>query len=150
MAGSLRSGAWLERGARLAAESPTSVVHGYLAVPQARRAALDGDARRALECSDLAAAVAAEVGDRDLAALARLGRGHAMILLGETATGLAVLDDVMLDASSGRASALVIGIVYCAVVEICRRVLDLRRAREWTVCARPLVRATARARAVPR
>ena len=125
-------GAWMERGARLAADSPTSVVHGYLAVPQARRAAFDGDARQALTCAELAATVAAEVGDRDLAALARFGQSVALVMLGETAAGLAVLDDVMLDASSGGPSALVIGIVYCAVVGLCRQALDLRRAREWT------------------
>ena len=83
-------------------------------------------------CAELAATVAAEVGDRDLAALARFGQSVALVMLGETAAGLAVLDDVMLDASSGGPSALVIGIVYCAVVGLCRQALDLRRAREWT------------------
>lgn len=123
---------WMERGARLAAENPGSVVPGYLAVPQARRAIAEQDTAQALRCYRLASDVATRVGDRDLGTLARLGEGHVLILAGETTAGLAALDEVMLAVTTGGASALVVGIVYCAVIQLCREALDLRRAREWT------------------
>ncbi|MET0788892.1 MAG: helix-turn-helix transcriptional regulator [Cellulomonas sp.] len=125
-------GGWMERGARLAAATPGSVVPGYLAVPHARRAMGEGDAAGALRSYHLASAVATEVGDRDLGALARLGEGHVLVLAGETTAGLAAVDEVMLAVTTGGASALVAGIVYCVVIQLCREALDLRRAREWT------------------
>ena len=70
--------------------------------------------------------------DNDLRTLARLGLGRSSILLGDDAVGLALLDDAMVAVTAGEASPAVVGIVYCAVIEACQLIFDLRRAREWT------------------
>ncbi|MGH8983933.1 MAG: tetratricopeptide repeat protein, partial [Acidimicrobiia bacterium] len=46
--------------------------------------------------------------------------------------GLALFDEVMIGATTGGVSPLTTGILYCAVIDACMQVFDLRRAAEWT------------------
>ncbi len=59
-------------------------------------------------------------------------RGRALIQLGLTAEGMAVLDEVMVGVTTGDVSPLLVGNVYCGVLEACQEVFDVGRAREWT------------------
>jgi DNA-binding CsgD family transcriptional regulator len=45
---------------------------------------------------------------------------------------MALLDETMVDVTSGDASVLVLGTVYCSVLSVCAQTYDVRRAREWT------------------
>jgi hypothetical protein len=76
--------------------------------------------------------IAAQFGDRDLAALAWLGQGQASVTQGETARGVALLDEAMVSVTAGEVSPIPAGIVYCGVIETCMGVFDLGRATEWT------------------
>jgi DNA-binding NarL/FixJ family response regulator len=71
-------------------------------------------------------------GDVDLRTFGRLGVGRCLLHLGNEDAGLALLDDAMASVTAGETSPIVSGIVYCAVIESCHVILDLRRAREWT------------------
>jgi DNA-binding CsgD family transcriptional regulator/tetratricopeptide (TPR) repeat protein len=64
--------------------------------------------------------------------MSRLGRGQALIALGEIERGVAFLDDAMLAVTSGEVSPVVTGIVYCASIEAFHGIYDLRRAQGWT------------------
>lgn len=127
-----RAGGWFARAQRLVEELGLDCpVQGYLLVPAGLQS-LGSDPARALESFTQATAIADRFGDNDLMTLARLGQGQARIRLGDTARGLALFDEAMLAVVADEASAVAAGIVYCAVIEGCYYVFDLRRAQEWT------------------
>jgi ATP/maltotriose-dependent transcriptional regulator MalT len=128
-----RGGGWLTRAQRLLDDGRLDCVEqGYLLMGLAAQRFVEGDAATAYATSGQAAKVADRFDDRDLAALAQLGRGRALLGLGEIAEGMALLDEAMVAVEAGEVSPVVAGSVYCAVIQACQEFFDVRRAREWT------------------
>jgi ATP/maltotriose-dependent transcriptional regulator MalT len=128
-----QAGGWLARAARLLDEAGDDcAARGYLQIPVFLETLMGGDAATASGLADEIVAVARRFDDTDLLALGVLGCGQASLALGETARGMSLLDEVMVAVASGEVSPIPAGIVYCAVIEACVDVFDLRRAAEWT------------------
>jgi DNA-binding CsgD family transcriptional regulator len=91
-----------------------------------------GEAEQSSAMFSRAAEVGVRFGDPDITAMARLGEGQTAIMLGRTAEGLTLLDEAMVAVTADETSATMSGLVYCAVIETCQEIFDVRRAREWT------------------
>jgi hypothetical protein len=95
-----RGGGWVARTRRVLAvggESglPDSAEHGYLRWLVAFQSYMAGETAAARAGFEEAAAIGDRWGEPDLAAMSRLGVGRALITLGQTGPGVALLDEVM-------------------------------------------------------
>jgi ATP/maltotriose-dependent transcriptional regulator MalT len=130
-----RSGAtgWLARAGRLVEHvEETCAERGYLLLPTVYRELAQGSDAEAEAVAREAAAIGERCRDGDLVALARQLESRAQFGQGRSASGLALLDEVMVATTSGELSPLVTGIVYCSAIDTCRQFCALDRAREWT------------------
>ena len=128
-----RGGAWIERGRRLLDEAAGDCVEqGFLLLPSAFEHLTRNDIASAYAEFCRAAEIGERFADRDLIALARHSRGRVLIRMGEIHKGVALLDEAMVAVEAGEVSPMVVGDVYCSVIEGCVEIFDLRRAREWT------------------
>ena len=129
-----QAGGWFARAERLLDEGGVDcVARGYLLVPGALRSLNAGDPADAYQRFGRVAEVADRFGDPDLIALGRLGQGTSLVVLGRTAEGLALLDELMVAVTASELSAVTVGIVYCTAIVACQEIFDLQRAREWTL-----------------
>jgi DNA-binding CsgD family transcriptional regulator len=129
-----RGGGWIARAGRLLDEAGRGdcVERGYLLVPEALRRMAAGEVEAAHQAFLRIGEIAERFDDPDLTTLARLGQGQTLILGGRTDRGVALLDEVMVAATAGELSPMVVGLVYCGAIETFQELFDLRRAREWT------------------
>jgi DNA-binding CsgD family transcriptional regulator len=126
-------GGWIGRAHRILDEyGHECVEQGYLLLPVALQSLAQGDLAGGLELFAQVAKVADRFDDTDLRTLGRLGRARALVNLGEIDEGLALLDEVMVATAAGELSPIPAGVVYCATIEICQDIFDLRRAQQWT------------------
>lgn len=124
---------WLARARRLLEDGRHDCAErGYLLLPVGLQALGEGDARAAHTAFHQVAEIGDRFGESDLTTLGRLGCGQALIGLGKTGEGVALLDEAMVAVTDDEVSPVVSGIVCCAVILACQEIFDLRRAREWT------------------
>jgi DNA-binding CsgD family transcriptional regulator len=125
-----RSNAWTGRGQRLV-EGTDCVECGYLTLAIAEQRLREGQSDAAYATAGQALEKGESFRDADLTALARHAQGRALIQRGDVAAGLKCLDETMLALVAGEL-APIMTYLYCSVIDACRQVYALERAREWT------------------
>jgi DNA-binding CsgD family transcriptional regulator/tetratricopeptide (TPR) repeat protein len=128
-----QAGGWLARARRLAETQPDCAQFGYLLVPEAERQFAEGHHATAFSTAGRAAALADRIGDHDLVAIAVHIQGRVRIRQGQVVDGLALLDEALVEVTAGATSPGITSWIYCSVIDACRELQDLRRAREWTL-----------------
>jgi len=127
-----RAGGWLARGQRLLEENKLDCVEqGYLLMPLAI-GGMDEDPAGSHAMFTSIVEIATRFGDTSLAAMGRTGLGRSLIRLDRAAEGTPQLDEAMVAVTAGEVHPMVIGDLYCSVIEACWEIFDLRRAQEWT------------------
>jgi DNA-binding CsgD family transcriptional regulator len=127
------AGGWIARARRLSEREPDCPELGYLLVPEAERQFGAGDFAGAFATAERMTALAARIGDPDLVAIAAHIQGRARIREGRVVEGLALLDEALVGVTAGETSAGITSWIYCSVIDACRELQELRRAREWTL-----------------
>jgi DNA-binding CsgD family transcriptional regulator len=128
-----QSDGWLARGERLVEQNGlTGAGRGLLLLAQFFVTLDRGDHTGAQALAAEIADIAHRVDDLDVLAFGLLARGLATLSLGQISRGVKLLDEAMVSVTTVEVSPIVTGIVYCAVIEACMDLGDLRRATEWT------------------
>ena len=124
---------WFGRAARLLDENEADCAErGYLLLPVAHQALTAGRLDTCLDSATRALEIGRRFGDRDLVALALHLQGRSQLRQGQTAAGLALLDETMIAAIAGELSPSITGLLYCSVISACRQVYAQHRVQEWT------------------
>ena len=124
---------WVGRGGRLLEESPRDCAEqAWLRMLTALPLLFEGDGEAVYPSFVEAGEIAERFADPDATMFARLCRGDSLILQGQVAEGMALLDELMVAVTADEVAPMLAGIAYCQVIALCRAVFDLRRAREWT------------------
>lgn len=126
---------WLTKARRHLADQPECVEQGFLVFAEAELAAEAGDHDEAQRLARHMADLGSRCESPDVVAMARMLEGRLLVTTGDTATGLARLDEAMCDVMAGALSDLVTGWLYCLAVPICFELSDLRRATAWNEAA---------------
>jgi DNA-binding CsgD family transcriptional regulator len=126
-----QSNAWVARGQRLV-DDRDGAEAGYFSIVIAEQQLRDGRAAAAYATAGDAGAIGESCRDADLTAAARHAQGRALIQQGDVPGGLKCLDETMLAVVRGELLPIMTGLMYCSVIDSCRRVYALERAREWT------------------
>ncbi len=130
---SARGGGWFGHAKKLLDQyGKDCVEQGYLLLPVALRCLGEGDAEGSFRVFNQALEIGNRFFEQDLLALAHLGQGQAIIRMGEPHKGVIFLDEAMVAVDTGELSPIVVGIIYCGVIETCLEIFDLSRAQEWT------------------
>ena len=123
---------WARRCEQLLEGVDETPVHAWLAVVRNYERLLSGDfhearlwARRAIDTGTKCAPAAAAIG--------RVAEARSLILEGDVARGLGLLDEAGTAAVSGELDPLSTGIVYCEVVCALQALAQYDLAEEWTV-----------------
>ena len=122
---------WTSRAERLLDGPAETPVHAWLAVVRSYERLLSGDVPSALHWAAQAVAVGITC-DPAAAAIGRVAEARSLILGGEVARGLALLNEAAVATVSGELDPLSTGIVYCEVICACQALAQYDLAEEWT------------------
>jgi LuxR family transcriptional regulator, maltose regulon positive regulatory protein len=124
---------WVERAGMLVEGEPPTLASAYVPMLRAHLALLaEHDPESALSLSQEALELARELGAVEVEMLSLALNGLAQVSLGDVDAGMRQLDAAAAAALGGEMSDVdAIETVCCFVIDACRRVRDLERAREW-------------------
>ena len=122
---------WIKRAERLLERHEETPVHAWLALFRSYERLLSGDFAAARQWARRAIELGAKH-DPAAAAVGRIAEARVLILDGEVARGLELLDEAAVATVSGELDPLLTGVVYCELVCALQAVAQYDLAEEWT------------------
>jgi len=124
---------WLGRGRRLLADASADCPErGLIQVLMARLHLKAGEETEAMAAASDAMELARRCSDPELGIFAPLAYAQTVVRQGDPSSALALFDEIMVAVTADDVSPIAVGTAYCAVVDGCRALFDVGRAREWT------------------
>jgi DNA-binding CsgD family transcriptional regulator len=128
-----RATGWLRRAQRLLGPGDGDCAErGHLMLVEVNHYLAAGEIDAAYASAADAADIGERCGDAELVAIARHLQGRVLVLQGQIAKGLPLLDEAMLAVTTKEMSPIASGLIYCSLIETCHEAYALSRAREWT------------------
>jgi DNA-binding CsgD family transcriptional regulator/tetratricopeptide (TPR) repeat protein len=127
-----RGNGWLERGLHLLEPVGDSAALGLLLVLASRNHLRLGEVDAAAGAATRAGEIARALNDPDLNVFSRMALAVVHARRGQPTKAASLFDEIMVSVTVDRVSPIAVGVVYCAVIEACRVLFDVSRAREWT------------------
>jgi DNA-binding CsgD family transcriptional regulator len=127
-----RGNGWLARGLHLLEPAGDSAALGLLVVLAARNHLRLGDLDAASAAAERASVLSSQFNDPELLVFSRLTVALVHARRGHSAAAAALFDEIMVGVTVDDVSPIAVGVAYCAVIEACRSLVDIARAREWT------------------
>ena len=126
---------FLERAKRHLREQPDCVERGFVTMVETSMLRTAGRSEDALAQVGEAVACAERFANDDLLAMSLHVEGLLLLDVGRVADGLARMDEAMALILAGTISPYFTGIVYCALIQACLELSDIRRAGDWSDAA---------------
>lgn len=124
---------WAARAMRIVhAMAEPGALAGFVRLAPAVGQLGSGNAAEAIRSFEEILDVAEREGDREVAAITRLGLGKSLIEDGSPADGFACLDQAMAAVAAGDVPPLPSGVIACASISDALLAFDLERADAWT------------------
>ena len=124
--------AWIKRAEQMLEGMEENPGHGWLAGVKAGVASVGGDNEESIAQATRAIEIADRLGLPDLRAFGLAQKAAGLVARGDVEEGLALADEAATAAISGELTPGVAGGVFCATIEACAAIGDVRRALEWT------------------
>ena len=127
-----RGNGWLVRGLHVLEPANDSAALGLLLALTSRNQLRQGEVEAAASAAIRALELANRFNDPDLNVFSRLTLALVHARRGQQAEAASLFDEIMVGVTVDNVSPIAVGVVYCAVIEACRSLFDISRAREWT------------------
>ncbi|MEO8639266.1 MAG: adenylate/guanylate cyclase domain-containing protein [Chloroflexota bacterium] len=124
--------AWIKRAERMLEGTEENPGHGWVAGVRAGLASVGGQNEESIRQATRAVEIAERLGLPDLKAFGMAGKAAGLLARGDIEEGLALADEAATAAISGELAPGIAGGVFCAAIEACAGIGDVRRALEWT------------------
>jgi len=124
---------WFGRAGRLLEGTPECPAHGLLLLVTGVEASLHaGKPAAAVETARQVQALGRRIDEPGLALMGLNSEGRALIVAGQLADGLALLDEAMVTAIDSDLPPFMSGSLYCHTIAACHEIADFQRVSRWT------------------
>jgi len=127
-----RGNGWLTRGLHQLEPEGECAELGLLLALVSRNQLRSGEMAAAERSATQASELARRFQDSDLHVFSRLALALVHARRSEAKEAASLFDEIMVGVTVDKVSPIAVGVVYCAVIDACRSLFDLGRAREWT------------------